>query len=94
MKGKDRAEAGCECVREGGRRRGRYRVKECRKVMVRKDRAAFRKWGKEGWKEKVGDAEGDRKGDKTAAFLSRGAASLLGLPDLTQSRISQNGIHQ
>lgn len=39
---------------------------------------------KERWKEKVGDAEGDKKGDKTAAFLSRGAPSLLGLPDLTQ----------
>lgn len=39
---------------------------------------------KERCKEKVGDAEGDKKGDKTAAFLSRGAPSLLGLPDLTQ----------
>ena len=46
MKGKDRAEAGCKCVREGGRRGGRDRVKECRKVMVRKDRSAFRKWEK------------------------------------------------
>lgn len=62
--------------------------------MVREDRSTFRKWEKEGWKEKVGDAEGDRKGDKTAALLSRGAASLLGLPDLTQSRVSQDGIHQ
>lgn len=50
MKGKDRAEAGCKCVREGGRRGGQERVKECRKVMVRKDRSAFRKWEKRGGK--------------------------------------------
>lgn len=80
MKGKDRAEAGCKCVREGGRRGGRDRVKECTKLMVRKDTNAFRKWEKGGWKEKVGDTEGDRKGDNTAAFLSRGTASLLGSP--------------
>lgn len=50
MKGKDRAEAGCNRVREGERRSGRDRVKECRKVMVRKDRGAFRKWEKRGGK--------------------------------------------
>lgn len=62
--------------------------------MVRKDRSGVQKVGKEGWREKVGDAEGDRKEDKTAAFRSRGAASLLGLPDSTQSHISRDGIHQ
>lgn len=35
------------CVREGVRKEGGG-VKECRKVMVRKDRSAFRKWEKEG----------------------------------------------
>lgn len=38
--------------------------------------------GKERWKKKVGHIGGDKKGDKTAAFLSRGAAALLGLPRL------------
>lgn len=66
----------------GGRRRGLGRVKECRKAMVRTDRSPFNKVGKERRKEKVADAEGDRKGDKTAAFLSRGASSLLRLPRL------------
>lgn len=50
MKGKDRAEAGNEYVREGGRTGGWDRVKECRKVMVTKDRSEFRKWEKKGGK--------------------------------------------
>lgn len=39
MKGKDRAEVGWE------ERGGRERVKQYTKLMVRKDRSAFRKWG-------------------------------------------------
>lgn len=39
MKGKDRAEVGWE------ERGGRERVKKYTKLMVRKDRSAFRKWG-------------------------------------------------
>lgn len=50
MKGKDEVQAGCECIREGGRRGGQDMVKECRKVMVRKDRSVFRKWEKKGGK--------------------------------------------
>lgn len=47
----------------GGRRGGRDRVKECTKLMVRKDTNGSRKWGGKDWKEKVGDVKGDRKGD-------------------------------
>lgn len=46
----------------------------------------FRKAGEERWKEKVEDVHGDREGDKTAAFLSRRTASLLGLNNTTQSQ--------
>lgn len=49
-----------------------------------------RKAGEERWKEKVGD---DREGDKTTAFLSMSAASLLGLNNKTQAQ-NLDGFHQ
>lgn len=82
-------------MRKGGREEGwAGQGRGVQKSDGEERQERIQKVGKEGWKEKVGDAEGDRKGDKNAAFLSRGAASLLGLPDLTQSHISEDGVHQ
>ena len=62
--------------------------------MVRKDRSVFRKWEKKGGKRRSETQRETGREIRLQRFSAGAPASLLGLLDLTQSHISQDGIHQ